>query len=168
MTMIKDIDSRIARKLASIRKPFRGRLRGIANTKPGITLISGIGLAGESVLDIELFQHFGFSSCPPEGTQFIVLPLGGKTSQGVIIATAHSTYRLKDQKPGESAIHNHRGDYVYIKEDGSIEIKSSLKVIVHSPLVEVPDGDVTAGGISLKHHKHGGVQAGGAQTGEPV
>lgn len=29
-------------------------------------------------------------------------------------------------------------------------------------------GDVKAGGISLKTHKHGGVQAGGAQTGAPA
>lgn len=30
------------------------------------------------------------------------------------------------------------------------------------------DGDVKAGAISLKNHKHSGVQAGGAQTGTPV
>ena len=28
--------------------------------------------------------------------------------------------------------------------------------------------DVTAGGISLKTHKHTGVQSGGSQTGTPV
>jgi phage baseplate assembly protein V len=164
---IKDIDSRIARKLAGIRQPYRGVI-GIVNSAPGVSLMQVSGLAGENLQDNEFFQHYGHSSNPPVGSQVIVLPLGGKSSQGVIIACENGAYRVRNLKPGESVIYNHLGDFVHIKDDGSIEIKSSLKVIVHSPLVEVPDGDVTAGGISLKHHKHGGVQAGGAQTGEPV
>lgn len=180
--MIKDIDKRINRAMASVRQAFRGAM-SMVNTAPNVALVQVSGMAGETVQDNELFQHFGFSSNPPAGSAVIVLPLGGKTSQAVIIASEHGQYRLKNLAAGEVVIYNKQGDKVYIKQDGTIEVTASStvlvnspvvdvtassKVIVHSPLVEVPDGDVTAGGISLKNHMHGGVQAGAAQTGVPV
>jgi len=175
MTVIKDIDSRIARKLASIRKPFRGRLHGIANTKPGVTLISGIGLAGEPIQDNELFQHYGITTCPPEGSEFIVLPIGGKTSQGVIIATEHGTYRLKGLKPGEVALYSDEGDSVVLKRGRLIEattvtfkINASNKVEMNTPLLQVNGGDIKADDISLKEHRTSGVTRGSQISDGPV
>lgn len=165
--MIKDVDKRIKRAMSGIRQAFRGVI-GAVNPVPNVTLVQVSGLAGETVQDNELFQHYGFSSNPPAGSAVIVLPLGGKTSQAVIIASEHGQYRIKNLAAGEAVIYNHHGDKVWIKQDGTIDVTASSKVTVHSPLVEVPAGDVTASGISLKNHTHGGVQAGAAQTGVPV
>lgn len=38
---------------------------------------------------------------------------------------------------------------------------------LRSELVETPEGDVKAKGISLKNHTHGGVESGLGETGEP-
>jgi phage baseplate assembly protein V len=52
-----------------------------------------------------------------------------------------------------------------------IEAGSEIQMV--APAVSITStvtvsGDVTAGGISLKTHKHGGVQSGGSQTSTPV
>lgn len=180
--MIHDIDRRINRAMTSIRGAFRGLL-ALVNTAPNIALVQVSGVAGETIQDNELLQHYGFSSNPPAGSAVIVLPLGGKTSQAVIIGSEHGLYRIKNLLVGETVIYNRHGDKVYIKDDGTInivastkvtvsspivEVTASTKVTVNSPLVEVPSGDVIANGISLKNHKHSGVQSGSSQTGTPV
>lgn len=59
-----------------------------------------------------------------------------------------------------------------------IELKSPTKVRIEAPAIEldgpvtatstiVAETDVTGGGVSLKNHTHGGVQAGGSNTGPP-
>jgi phage baseplate assembly protein gpV len=52
-----------------------------------------------------------------------------------------------------------------------IEAGSEIQMV--APAVSITStvtvsGDVNAGGISLKTHKHGGVQGGGSQTSTPV
>lgn len=49
-----------------------------------------------------------------------------------------------------------------------IELPNDTAVTVVGGNVVVSDGDVTAGGISLRHHVHPGVQSGGSSTGEPT
>lgn len=41
-------------------------------------------------------------------------------------------------------------------------------ITLNTPLVNVPDGDVVASGISLVHHAHSGILPGPANTGPPV
>lgn len=48
-----------------------------------------------------------------------------------------------------------RGD---VRIEGNIDLQGAMNAT----------GDVTAGGISLKSHKHGNIQAGSAQSGPPV
>ena len=65
------------------------------------------------------------------------------------------------------------GASVILHADGSVSVNSAASVsitatdtvTVNAPLVNVPNGDVTASGISLINHKHTGVQAGSSQTG---
>lgn len=172
--MIKIIDSRIARKLASLRQPFRGGISAV-NSAPNISLAQVSGLSGEIVQDNELMQNFGFSSNPPIGSQAIILPLGGKTSQGVIIATEHSSYRIKNLKSGEVAIYTDEGDSIVLKRGHLIEvttqtlkITATTKVEMVTPLLQITGGDVKADTISLKIHKSTGVTPGSGQSGIPV
>ncbi|MCG8996710.1 phage baseplate assembly protein V, partial [Laribacter hongkongensis] len=117
--MLADIDRRIGRALAGIRQAFRGVLRGTRGGK-GSQLAQVDGLAGEPLPDLELFQQFGFTSNPPAGTAVVVLPLGGRTSHGIIVATENGAYRIGDLKPGETAIFNAFGDR-FVFRDGRID-----------------------------------------------
>lgn len=56
------------------------------------------------------------------------------------------------------------GDGIQIVAPGGVAIEGDVTVTGTVTASE----DVVGGGISLKSHKHGGVQAGGAQTGAPV
>lgn len=74
-------------------------------------------------------------------------------------------------------------DYIWLKKDGSIDIKSTANVTINgvtitpSGAVQMPQtldvsGAVTGGsgkfdGVTVETHTHGGVLAGGASTGEP-
>jgi len=117
--MINDIDKRIRRALSGIRQAFRGVLQR-SGEGAGSQLIQGEGLAGEPLQDLELFQQFGFTSRPPAGTAIVVLPLGGRTSHGIIIATENGQYRVKGLAEGETAIFNAFGD-TFVFKDGQID-----------------------------------------------
>ncbi|MCB6182307.1 phage baseplate assembly protein [Leeia sp. TBRC 13508] len=92
--MIKDIDQRIGRAIGRIRQAFRVLLTGVDTSRP-IILVQADGLAGEQLQAAEYFQHYGYTSNPPAGSQGVVLPIGGKTAHGIMIATEHGSYRLK-------------------------------------------------------------------------
>lgn len=172
--MIKDLDNRISRALSRVRQAFRGVITA-TNTAPGVSLVQVAGLAGETVQDNELFQHYGYSSHVPAGTEAVVLPIGGNSSQGIIIATEHAQYRLKSLAAGEVAIYTDEGDSIVLKRGHLIEvttqtlkINATTKVEMNTPLLQVNGGDIKADTISVKTHKHGNVQSGGSQTGDPV
>jgi phage baseplate assembly protein V len=171
--MIKDVDKRIARAMSGVRQAFRGMI-GAANTAPNIALVQVSGLAGETVQDNEFFQHYGISSNPPLGSQVIVLPLGGKTSQGVVIASEHVMYRIKNLQSGEVAIYTDEGDSIVLKRGRLIEvttetlkINATTKVEMNTPLLQVNGGDIKADTVSLKHHKNKGVTTGVGVSDEP-
>jgi phage baseplate assembly protein V len=191
------------RAASAVRLAFRAVLSGLA-TGTRVQLGQLAGLSGETLQRHELFQQYGFTSAPPDGTQCIVLPLGGKTSHGVIVATEHGSFRIKGLARGEAAIYNSRGDFVHLKADGTMEVScatlsvsASDQVILDSPQItctgrvdfregfdvsgqggaaqaatvrgdiRVVEGDVTAEGVSLRNHVHGGVARGPDRTGTP-
>lgn len=175
--MIDLIRREIGRSLAGVRSAVRAVLQGIALAQR-VQRVNAEALAGEVLQDVELMQQFGFTSAPPAGAQLIVLPLGGRTSAAVIVATEHGSYRLQLGAQGECAIYNQWGDLVHLKADRSIRVVAALKLRVESPLAEFTGDmtvagtitatvDVVGGGKSLKTHTHGGVTAGAASTGQP-
>ncbi|ARU30906.1 hypothetical protein CAP31_03910 [Sulfuriferula sp. AH1] len=118
--MIKQIDARIQRALGSIRQAFRGVLT-LVKSGGAVQLVQLDGLAGEQLQDAELFQHYGYTSNPPAGTMAIVLPIGGKTAHGIIVATEHGSYRLQNLQSGEVAIYTDEGDSIVLKRGRLIE-----------------------------------------------
>lgn len=187
--MMDQIRREVARGLAGARGAVRAVLQGISLAQR-IQRVQAEALAGEQLQDVELMQQFGFTSAPPDGAQLIVLPLGGRTSAAVVVATEHGAYRFKLDNQGEMAIYNEWGDFIHLRKDRSIHVKAALKLRVESPLAEftgnvtvagtlgvtgavttgstiVAAGDVTGAGKSLATHTHGGVQAGGSNTGAP-
>lgn len=129
--MIEQIDRRIRRAVGSIRLAFRGVIT-LVRAAGAVQLVQADGLAGEGLKDNELFQHYGYTSHPPAGTMAIVLPIGGKTAHGIIIATEHGTYRIKGLAPGETAIYDDQGQKVHITRAGIVVDGAGKPVTVHN------------------------------------
>ncbi|WP_337050194.1 phage baseplate assembly protein V, partial [Serratia fonticola] len=117
---IKMIDERISRFLSRVRQAFRGKI-SLVNTGSGIQATQVNGLAGEDLPGIELFQHYGFTSAPPAGTTAVIIPVGGKTTHGIIVATEHGSYRLQGLENGEVALYTDEGASIVLKRGKIIE-----------------------------------------------
>lgn len=136
----------------------------------------------------ERFQEYGFTSVPMPGAEAAVLFVGGYRDHPLVVAVDDRQVRPTGLQPGEVAIYTDQGDQIIIRRGGAIEIVASTSVTVTSPTVSlsgdltvqgnvtvnggtgvsVPSGDVIAGAIHLKTHKHTGVQTGGGTTGGPT
>ncbi|MFN1149934.1 phage baseplate assembly protein V [Serratia liquefaciens] len=111
----------IEKALSRVRLAFRARLTRIT-TAGGVQLAQLGGVEGETLQEAEVFQQYGVTSVPPDGAMAILLPLGGCTSHGVVIATEHSQYRIKGLKPGEVAIYTDEGASIVLKKGRVIEV----------------------------------------------
>lgn len=98
-------------------------------------------LKGETKGAVERVQNFGVSSHPPDGSQAIVIHMGGNRDHPVIIAADDPRCRHNDIAPGEVVVYNAFGDHVLIKKNGEIEIVASLKVRITTPRLECT-GDI--------------------------
>jgi phage baseplate assembly protein V len=182
--MMEQIRREIGRALAGVRGAFRAGQIGM-QIATRIQRMEAEGLAGEALSDVELVQQFGFTSAPPDGSLLIVLPLGGRTSASVVVATEHGAYRFRVDNQGESALYSQWGDVVHLRKDRSIRVAAALKVVIDSPLAEFAGDvavvgnltaqgtvtgvvDVVGGGKSLKTHPQDGVQPGSGTSGGPV
>lgn len=174
---IDTIRREITRFFAGVRQPIRALQTGLAIALR-IQRANAEGLAGEKLQEMELLQHFGFTSAPPDGSQLILIPLGGRSSASVVVATEHGALRFKLDNQGESAVYNEWGDYIHLRKDRKMQVVSEAEVNVTTPLATFSgdvnvEGTVTVGvdviaaGISLVHHTHGGIQRGGAHTDPP-
>ncbi|EAZ6483232.1 phage baseplate assembly protein V [Salmonella enterica] len=118
--MMQIISQRINQALARIRQAFRVRLSA-TDSATAVQRIQAQGIGNENLQGVELFQHYGFTSHPQPGTMGIVLPLGGVSSHGIVIATEHGAYRLKSLKPGEVALYTDEGAKIVLKRGKLIE-----------------------------------------------
>lgn len=143
--MIADIDKRIRRALSGIRLPFRGRITKVNSASP-VQLVQLSGLSGETLQDNEYFQHYGMASNPPAGSMAIVLPIGGKTAHGIIIATEHGDYRLKSLKSGEVALYSDEGDHVILKRGRVMEVVTQTLNITATTVVNITTPTVNMSG----------------------
>jgi len=93
------------------------------------------GFAGERKLKVERFQQYGFSSVPHpqkddktnEVAEVILLYMGGSGGHPVALAIDDRRHRLKNMKPGETALYDDQWQMVRIGR-GGIEITSPFKV----------------------------------------
>ncbi|EKA6139439.1 phage baseplate assembly protein V [Salmonella enterica] len=118
--MMQIISQRINQALARIRQAFRIRL-GATDSTAAVQRIQAQGIGNENLQGTEMFQHYGFTSHPQPGTMGIVLPLGGVSSHGIVIATEHGAYRLKSLKPGEVALYTDEGAKIVLRRGKLIE-----------------------------------------------
>lgn len=117
--MIKEIHRHVAQAAARIRLAFRGELILVNSASP-VQLVQMHGMAGEVLQGVELVQHYGFTSNPPAGSLGVAVPIGGKTSHSIIVATEHATHRLKNLKAGEGGIYDDTGQSIILTRDGIV------------------------------------------------
>lgn len=118
----KTVKGLIGGAMSAVRQAFKG-VTGSSSHSTDNPTYSVDGLMGEALPDVELFQQFGFSSRLPGGTQVIVVPLGGKTSHGVIIASENSGVRIKKLAEGEAVMFSEEGAFVHIKKGRIIDVE---------------------------------------------
>ncbi|XEH25277.1 phage baseplate assembly protein V [Edwardsiella tarda] len=120
--MWNEVNRRIGQALGRIRLAFRIAIGGVdSNAK--VQTIQAKGIGGEALRGNELFQQYGFTSCPLPGTMGIVLPLGGVSTHGIVIATEHGTYRLAGLKSGEVALYDDQGTKIVLKRGRIIDVE---------------------------------------------
>lgn len=125
-----------------------------------------IRLSGDDVRDeVERPQPYGLTSVPFAGADAAVLCVGGSRDHCVAIVVDDRRYRLRGLAQGEVALYTDEGDKIHLKRGGTIEVTAASRVTVNAPLVEVPSGDVKAGGISLRNHVHSNGNTGSPPTG---
>ena len=150
--MARLVRDQVARVMSGFRLPFRAV--AARNTHGKLIGVQVEGLSGESVSG-ELFQHYGYSSAPLAGAEYLVVPVGGNSKHSVVVASEDGRYRLTLQD-GEVSLYTDEGDYVHMKRGRVIEvvtdtlvIKAGVKVRIETPLVEITgdqhvDGNIKA------------------------
>lgn len=134
--MIREVQKQIDRALSGVRQAYRAVISLCASDTP-VQLAQVDGLAGETTPDLELFQQYGFTSNPPAGAMAVVVPLGGKTSHGVIVATEHASYRIAGLQRGEIAVYTDEGDSIVFRRGRIIDITTETLNINASTAVNI-------------------------------
>ena len=111
----------------------------------GITTISGqkVGVVtrGE-VRDLPVYSPGGYLWTPANGTAVLVVK-GGPGGEEQCVAGARPLEEVKQIEPGEVYIYGPGGNSVYLKKDGSVEIRGSRVSVTGELSV---DGQLTVNG----------------------
>lgn len=134
------------------------------------------------ILDsVNSIQLFGFASSPLPGADVVIVNVGGDNSNGNVIASNDLRHRPRNMLGGETQVYDCNGQSVYLTSAGgtlsivisagnAVNITAATGVTITAPLVTINGdlhvtGDVVAGTVSLKTHRHSG--SGGSGTGGP-
>lgn len=126
----------------------RGSITLVDDTKSVQTLqvrVNGL----ELIPDVPRFAEYGYTSNPPAGTQVVIGSKNGDRNDGIVIATSNAKYRLTGLSSGEVAIHDDKGQSVYLTASGiivngggnPITLTNAPEVIADTPLLKCK-GDI--------------------------
>jgi phage baseplate assembly protein V len=147
----------------------------------------------ETFDSVPRLAEYGYQSVPPDGWDGIAVFPSGNRSCGVIIATNHQQFRIRNLQKGEVCISDNQGQKIYFKKGGgilmtdkagstvnmngdgtgSVTFGSGFTVNANTKIVgtlEVTqnitaDEDVIVSSLSTKNHVHPGVSSGSSLTG---
>ncbi len=94
-------------------------------------------LNGEVKDKVERFQEYGFTSVPHEGSEAIMVSIGGNRDHGIIIACEDRRYRLKGLQAGEVALYTDEGDYIKLARNNIIDVVTKTLNITAETLVNI-------------------------------
>ncbi|QNX16051.1 phage baseplate assembly protein [Acinetobacter seifertii] len=152
--MMRAVASQINKALKQIRQPLFALV-----ARGGSKVLQLKGFADETLQEIELFQQVGFSSHVPDGARVVVIPLHGKTSRSIVIATTGGTVVVNVDE-GETCVYDQFGHSLLLKEDGTHITAGDL--FIDDGDLHVPNGNVLDQKGSMQamrdiynKHKHG-------------
>ena len=155
--MIDAIRSQISKAKTQVRQCFLGIVaRGSSSS------LQLKGFADEVLQEVELVQQVGFSSHVPDAAKVVVIPLQGKTSKSIVVATSGGAITINVGN-GETCIYDQFGHQVLLHENGikmtgNVEIIGGLKVLENIESEgEVSDktGSMQAMRDAYNPHTHG-------------
>ncbi|MHA4952252.1 baseplate assembly protein [Acinetobacter pittii] len=111
--MMKSVAAQVNKGLGQIRNSFLALV-----ARGGSKYLQLKGFADETLQEIELIQHVGFSSHIPEDARVVVIPLHGKTSRSIVVATTGGAVVVNVDK-GETCVYDQFGHSLLLKEDGT-------------------------------------------------
>ena len=82
-------------------------------------------LEDEVIDDVERFQDYGFTSVPEEGSEATVVFVGADRSHPIVVVADDRRVRKKGLNPGEVAVYHKNGDFIHLKNEKEIEIKTT-------------------------------------------
>jgi len=103
----------------------------------------------EVIPDVPRFAEYGLTSNPPTGTQAVIAFKNGDRNDGIVIATSNAKYRMTALATGEVAIHDDKGQSVYLSAAGivvngggkPITFTNAPEVIADTPVLKCK-GDI--------------------------
>lgn len=101
--------------------------------RTGNKALQVLGLSGELVDDVPLYQQVGFTSWLPKDAEVILLPMSGKARNFVIVGGRDAV--AIEVAEGETVVYNQHGVELRLTRD---KIKSNVSLEV--------DGDITSTG----------------------
>ncbi len=101
--------------------------------RTGNKALQVLGLSGELVDDVPLYQQAGFASWLPKDAEVVMLPMGGRARNFVIVAGRDSV--AVELREGETVVYNQHG----------VELRLSKDKVMISTDLEV-DGNIKATG----------------------
>lgn len=105
--------------LSNLLKLLVGRGRVLLVDDSGPVQIVQVKLSPKETPDLRRLAEFGFVCWPLEGADAVALFVAGNRGNGVIIATGDQRHRLKLENPGEAALHDAFGKYVWLKKEST-------------------------------------------------
>lgn len=143
-----DLIRRLWMRLLSLARV--GRVTLVADDQPAQA--AQVVLSAAETGNAVRLAEYGFTSVPPEGSDCVVLALGGNPDNGlVIVATGHKASRMTGLQPGDVALYDNRGQSVVLGPSGiAINAPMGLTIIGDT----VFSGTVAANGkrIDETHH----------------
>ncbi len=121
---------------------------------------------------VPLLYNFGVTGSPPVGTDLHVTFIDNDRSKPVAVASGHQAYRLRGLAPGDAALYDSRGAYVWLTPTGLVINTAGLPVTINGDLRvlgSITGGYGGGGQVGLKTHRHGtsGPLAAGTATPTP-
>lgn len=102
---IKAVKAAINGAMSSVRQALKAKSRRAVGTKRVIVLQLD-GLSGEKFNTTEMFQAPGFRSMPIAGLDSVIVPMNGKSANGIIVAMSNGALFISDLQDGECALFN--------------------------------------------------------------
>lgn len=121
----------------------------------------------ETIDNLPRVAEFGITSVAPNGSDVVMVNLGGGRNNAVVIATGHQASRPKGLKPGETMLYSQDGKSVYltasggividakgqdvaVNNGGTVTIHAQTKVVIDTPVLECT-GDIVDNTATNSH-----------------